>query len=66
MLRMSQFGKDSLTKVNLHVATYSSLDESEHTGKIQSLSQEKILPLDPKAKKNLKKKKPNNFFKELF
>lgn len=38
MLKMSQFGKGSATKMNLFVATYSSPDESEHTDKAQSLS----------------------------
>lgn len=66
---MSQFGKDSLTKVNLYVATCSSLDESEHSGRIQSLSQrKKSLSIRPKSKKELKKKKKaqQSLFKEQF
>ena len=67
---MSQFGKDSLTKVNLYMATYSSLGESEHTGKIQSLSQrEKISFHQTQKQKIIKKKKKKaqqSLFKELF
>lgn len=76
MLKMSQFWKDSVTKVSLHLAIYSSLDESEHTGKAQSLSQRKkkekekkhnrdnnhLFPLDLQAQKKKNEKNSLTIF----